>query len=216
MIPKAATAILTVTLLFAPLSIAQSQSAAAPPGVERPIPLVGDTWTFRRVDGWNGSTGTPVVETVVVVRDDEIEISRGEARDVRDRNWNVIGAVQDGTRSKARTYRGSLSFPLTIGKTWTAKAEFTNASGEQLSYAPKAEVVAWESVTVPAGTFDAFRIKASGFYRGSNATPNQFTGSFEETYGYSPAAQRVVRYQFQNSAKTKFTVELTEFRLVQR
>lgn len=216
MVSKRAIAACAGTLLLFSLAPALPQPAPSLASVERPDPRVGDAWTFQRIDGWNGATDPPFVETITGVTEDEIETLRGKAKPIYNRDWNVVGVNERGTRSKSRTYGGTLSFPLSIGKSWSMTAEFTNASGQTLSYAPKAEVIAWQAVTVPAGTFEAFRIRSSGYYSGNSVGGARFSGTFEENYWYSPAAQRIVRYQFQNSAKTKFTVDLIEMRLVQR
>lgn len=195
-----------------------AQPVAPPATVERPAPVIGDSWTFQRTDG-KGDAATkrqPWVVTVVAVSDTEIEYEQEGARHVTDRDWNILHTLDGGRRGPARTLRASLRFPLSAGKTWTHTSSFVNASNQRLRYTPKATVQGWESIMIPAGRFDALRVRSTGYYSGTSASGSGFQGSFEEDYWYSPSAQTIVRYQFSNSSGTSFLVDLTEFRLAPR
>jgi hypothetical protein len=53
---------------------------------------------------------------------------------------------------------GSLQFPLYVGKGW--RHHYVEAIGNDVAQRSKwVEVAAWEQVTVPAGTFWAFRME---------------------------------------------------------
>lgn len=193
-----------------------AQSSGASPAFERPTHRVGDTWSFRGVDGWTGSVLYTFTETIVTVTDTEITTKAGDRSNVWDHAWNALGSLDGETRKKAGTYRGSLAFPLAVDKKWEWRAEFVNRQGENLVYEPKARVVGFERVTVPAGAFDAVKVTATGYYSGWSAGSSRFQGSFDETYWYSAAAQRIVKYDFLNSNRTKYTIELTELKLAPR
>jgi hypothetical protein len=49
-----------------------------------------------------------------------------------------------------------------VGKKWPAQFVVTDASGREINIAFELHVAARERITVPAGTFDAFRIEARG------------------------------------------------------
>lgn len=56
---------------------------------------------------------------------------------------------------------GSVDWPLAVGKTWTSEARMTEESFRSKPVVPwrwEVRVEAYEEVTVPAGTFKAFRI----------------------------------------------------------
>ena len=52
----------------------------------------------------------------------------------------------------------SAMFPLQVGKTWTARYGVSTGGGEFVQQTGSGSVVGIESVTVPAGTFQAYRI----------------------------------------------------------
>jgi len=76
------------------------------------------------------------------------------------RNWRAT--LRDGQEiAAAEPDRGSWSWPLTLGKRWVARFTFRdrrfNVSVGPIVTAWRVE--AWESVTVPAGRFKAFRLR---------------------------------------------------------
>ncbi len=54
--------------------------------------------------------------------------------------------------------RDMLNFPLSVGKTWTATWQYSCQAGYQEFATLNAEVEALETLTIPAGTFNALRI----------------------------------------------------------
>ncbi|MGM9487385.1 hypothetical protein [Ideonella sp. YS5] len=56
------------------------------------------------------------------------------------------------------------SFPMHVGKTWTGEATRTCASGATFTMDYSRTVEAFQKITVPAGTFDALRVKAAITY----------------------------------------------------
>jgi hypothetical protein len=80
-------------------------------------------------------------------------------------------------------------FPLKVGKSWTNRHRMTQlATGAVVEYELSCKVLEFEKVTVPAGTFDAFRINCK-----------TSTGS-DDTYWTSPAVQPFVKTRLQRSA----------------
>jgi hypothetical protein len=184
--------------------------------IDRPEIKVGDSWVFTRLDGYTGSLLGSETEKITALSEAEITIhSSMYGTIIYNSDWNLIAQVHDGARTGLETFRPSLAFPLAIGKKWKWQADFKNAKGEQLSYKPEAEVIGWEKIAVPAGSFDALRITSSGSYSGTGPR-GAFSGTFQQTYWYTPEASRVVKHQFQNSAGTRFTTELSTFQLAPR
>jgi hypothetical protein len=55
----------------------------------------------------------------------------------------------------------SWDYPLTVGKTWTGSYRVTVGTNPPISYDQRCTVEGYEDVTVPAGTFKAFKIACS-------------------------------------------------------
>ena len=79
-----------------------------------------------------------------------------------------------------------LSFPLFVGKTWTARENVKNMDGKSNNYYNKYLVESFESVTTDYGTVYAFRI--------SRKAHNITTGWWgDSTAWYSPEVKVVVK-----------------------
>lgn len=79
-------------------------------------------------------------------------------------------------------------FPLVVGKKFTVKEHWNDGNG-YTEY--KAEVEAFEKVTVEAGTFDAFRIKYSGWWTCTSGGTG--SGRAERIRWYSPVTKNIVK-----------------------
>lgn len=125
-------------------------------------------------------------------------------------------------KGNANTYSpnsGIYAFPLTVGKTWEAKANFATSTGRTGSYKLDAKVVGWEKVKVPAGEFDTLKITESGFYQSANeAGTRTGTGRMQITIWYAPAVGGMVKTQYEDtnwggSLYNKYTLELLGYSL---
>jgi hypothetical protein len=106
------------------------------------------------------------------------------------REWNPADVVI----ARYDPFLRELSFPLQIGKKWDASADkmlFSN--GKHGNFLLKGEVVALEKVTVPAGTFDAYKITLHIDATVSDEDAN--IGNTVETIWYAPAVKRYVKYE---------------------
>lgn len=84
-----------------------------------------------------------------------------------------------------------IQFPLVVGKKYNLTFEWNNGEGNT-KY--DVEVENFQKVTTPAGEFDAFRIKASGWWmRTSNGSGS---GRAETVVYYAPAVKRYVKWEF--------------------
>ena len=114
--------------------------------------------------------------------------------------FNVIGTVQGGKAATTYTPEaGPFSWPLWVGKSWEATYSFTDfVYGRVWPVAKsRARVAAIEDITVPAGTFKAFRIEYSGGI-GTESVPtrrNPGNAGIEsnDVYWYAPGAKIVVK-----------------------
>ena len=105
-----------------------------------------------------------------------------------------------------KPYWPSLRFPLEAGHKWEAPFDVettTLAFRRNAKWQWKARVAAVEMVTVPAGTYQAFRITSEGTFASrqiSQGNLRSWTGSHRETHWYAPEVMRIVKREFEQSA----------------
>ena len=81
-----------------------------------------------------------------------------EYYDAGTKSW--IATVIDGKTREVTPHNGQLSPTLWVGKTWNAEYLYPRRDGSQSLQKKTWRVEAKEPVTVPAGTFDTYRIKS--------------------------------------------------------
>jgi len=141
----------------------------------------GATWTYSSTGGPAGGYG--FTDTITSVRDDGFTLTSQFGSLTRTQEWSCtpegLVALQLGGTSAAilnednmqatlnADHAGGVTFPSTInpGDTWRHSLEFTgqiSLAGQDIDAKGDAQssfqAVGHESVTVPAGTFDALRI----------------------------------------------------------
>ena len=155
---------------------------------------------MRRKDVATGVEDPPETTTVTEVAADTIVVRVDERTErIFSREWNIIEQkVDEKVTFKATPQRKFLQFPLEVGKKWEGRWETTSLT-QETRWTASAEVEAIESVTVPAGTFQAFKVKFQGTYNGRAFATGRgsWTGSRQETAWYAPAVKRVVKMQWQ-------------------
>lgn len=160
--------------LFAPvwaLVAGLAGCAVAQPVAERlePVP-VGTVTTFNRVSSGSYGSGTgQVVWTYgeAVWQGQRVLDARNSAGGGTYHDPASFGilAMLNAAGQPVMTLSPPLvlDFPLTVGKTWTSRHTITlQPSGQQVPYEAKWSVQAHEQVTVPAGTFMAFKVVRVG------------------------------------------------------
>lgn len=170
----------------------------APASVSPAQVKVGDFWEYRVRDAYTGFDHGLRRYEVSHVASDRI----------------VVDATQDGQRVDALVYAPgwnglehpltnlqrfryapafpAYAYPLAPGKTWYTVVLATDpATQRQYRMHTRGKVIGWERITVPAGTFDALKIRRQ-VYAGN---PGWFTSQEEidETDWYAPALGRSVR-----------------------
>ena len=159
------------------------------PTLDRPpVPSIGDTFTYR----WN----TEIVGFTYLGRDGDLNCYSAKVSSTR--QSTVCRTSEDNTVRRAgswepRTfnpYHPDLSFPLFVGRQWEFSYNWGSdalvAAAGQYNHEMnnnrivKARVVSYEKVTVPAGTFDAFKIE------GSDGRWGEAVGLPSIVYYYSP------------------------------
>lgn len=154
---------------------------------------IGDRYSYREVDNF---TDLEVRKyTLAVSQITDIEVIYGKGNFVTDLIGNWI-KMNDG-----RVFSGAQYFvpDYAIGKRWTSRHRVTSGKGNVYDTEYDFKVVARESKTVPAGTFDAFRVEGTGWTQGP-------TGSIQlqSHYWVTPDVRRFIAANFwQKHAKGK-------------
>jgi hypothetical protein len=159
--------------------------ASGPPKAERYIaPPVGSSWTVQTTS--TGSFGNAnKVEQQVTMRDVVVEgkpyhrFDAGGGANLLNDSVGVFMVLGPGDRPLMR-YDPPLGyeFPLEVGKTWTRDIALTVGGTTKVPMKAQWKVEAYEDVTVPAGTFKAWRVSFT-----DNFGFKQTTWSLPETVG---------------------------------
>ncbi len=202
--------------------------AAEPASVEAPAYRVGDTWVIQESTqmGANGFTQQRVMNVIDRVSSDEMLLGvkpDGSPRALEDHRVGLdLSQKLLVNGSEAVTTR-PLSFPLALGRTWTADWTDPRVQGQQISahFHKNYKVVGWEDVTVPAGTFHALKIEGKGYADGEIALPAQATqaaaagGGGSTIVSHTQSARKIAVHQtlletIYYAPEAKFYVKMIE------
>lgn len=136
-------------------------------------------------------------------------------------SFNTMGTTANGlVTTRLSPPEGPFFWPLWTGKSWTnAYTASDLVFGQVWTQAhSKARVGGFEPVTVPAGTFQAFRIEYSGGIGTSAWGTRDQQGNLgietEEVHWYAPALKLVVKSTVRRAASHHEGVGLTTIELV--
>jgi hypothetical protein len=184
-------------------------ACASPPrggfeATEVPAPQwqVGDSWTFRRTDGYNNLPRGVLTRTVESADQNGIRIvTRTETGSVLDDALFASPGIElSGTPSEDGPVRGAFTpplrmhdFPLASGKEWRQSLVRTDANGFRIPVATSMRVEGWEQVTALGKSYRALVIR-----RSFNLGPKDpFTGVLQrdELEWYVPELRGAARMQ---------------------
>jgi hypothetical protein len=206
-----------MVLLAAAHAHAHAQEAA-----DRPVLRVGDRWVMARTDLWTGREIARTRTEVGAVDAGSVTVVHRTSSPAGDTAVQEVAALDPETFTFASASRtGSLvelAFPLVVGKKWTS--EFRTPSplpSYVIPHARTAQVEAWETVRVPAGSFQALRISYTDrlmLFIGDGIFP----AYVNEKVWYAPAAKWPVRRETTvlnplRKVETQTREELVEYRL---
>lgn len=184
-----------IAFLSATTSYAQLSLTA-----ERPNLTAGDSWTYRVLDGWSGAEQSQVTRIFLEKNGDRLKFSRTNDPSDSDPFENLdMNSCRSLKNSTEVTCAGPFSFPLTVDQKITYENQvFFNRLGHA---AGTCSVKAIEKITVPAGTFDTFRMDCSEQWirklEGSGG------GTTKYTIWYSPIVKRSVKTHTQVTWNSK-------------
>jgi hypothetical protein len=126
---------------------------------------IGDVYSFKVVDGLTKADAPLVLRVTKVDMDgDRVEFNGGEFAS------DLMGNTMATARGSFSTPRQFYPAELYVGKRWQTRFKQSRVSGLTYTYHYDVKVVGRETITVPAGTFEAFKIEARGFNVQLNAS----------------------------------------------
>ena len=165
--------------------------------IAAPSLRVGDTWTYQLIDLLNGSVTGRNTLTLTEITRDTWRFGTGY---VTDKSWNMLHDTRDGKLVEKWTpRRPNYSFPLEVGKTWTATA-VRDAPDRVTEQTYTFKVIRQERVIVPAGVFDTLRVEGSNKYKAKKKKDGSSgEGVGVHRYWYSPEVARAVAYEYEET-----------------
>ena len=182
-----------------------AQVLAAPPVFE-----AGDKWTFEFTN--KGDLKKPYTITHQAYKvDAESGALYGESQDpsakrkqyvlrfdykradtVEGFEYQPTAPMEPGLRySEYLKADSAVQFPMAVGNKYDVKWPYPNGAGY---FEMEAKVEGYEKLTVAAGTFDAYRIKYSGWWYNQKNGQTTAHGRAAQTRWYAPAAKRFVKW----------------------
>lgn len=202
-----------ITLLLAALAAGLLVALPAHADVvARPAPGAGDTWRFRRVDLWTDRETSVFEHRLVRLTADRLVFENPATRQrlYRTRDGNPCRRPAPG---EEQVCAGPFRFPLEVGDRHRYE-NFPSVDRQSRLWAD-CTVAAREQVTVPAGSFEAYRIECEGIWTPVSREP--LSGRFSEITWYAPAVhwwvkQTVLIRTWVGVPTEKFALELLEYR----
>lgn len=175
---------------------------------DRPRAAVGDRWQFVVFHAVPSRTPNRTWVVTATGPGRVFGTENGEPLTLTD-ELNVVDSPRQSESNPK-----SLSFPLEVGKRWRYDSEWLfKPKSSRGTIAVDVSVVGYESVDVPAGRFEAFKLVAIGELGGTSPINSVYAGRTTTTYWYSPAARAIVRSVHHNPYLGTQTVELVAFEL---
>lgn len=178
--------------------LSQTPPAGMPPQVPAPEIRLGDGWRYAVRDGFTKLPRGTIAYRVSAVQGDTVTVDvlqdgrQSVELYTRDWKWLRRPATNMKTFSYSPAYE-AFAFPLTAGKTWRSRVTATDPiDGRRFPVRITGAVLGWERVKVPAGEFDAIKVRRNVFvdYWEHNVRGQSV---IEEYEWYAPAVKQAVR-----------------------
>lgn len=214
-------AVLVVSLFMAASAWAQGGQ----PTAQKPLMQVGDEWIYtitsnglymgKRRQTFAGTTtyrGQPAERITSKLIDVRSEMVRGFLED-SDHFYTPAGAwigerLGPGREDYAEPPLPMTPWPLEVGKRWSAIISYYLELDNIPQVQNRFQIIAYESVTVPAGTFKAFHLQHRAFH------PEFPASGSTMHYWYAPAVKNMVKYKGVDShSGFNYVMELLSYRV---
>jgi hypothetical protein len=186
--------------------------------VERPDLQVGDQWSWQHTNAMVNEEDWTKIEDVVSVNDKEIRTrvrKKGTPGNVIATYTADLNPIDTGNER----YQPNLTrfvFPFQPGKKWSGTFDkMLFASGKHGKFFVKGEITGPEKITVPAGDFNAYKIKLT--YDATATDESAMEGKTVETYWYAPEVKNFVRlessFTHDRQVRSQDVLELLDYSL---
>jgi metalloendopeptidase OMA1, mitochondrial len=189
-----------------PVTVASAPQAPAAPIAPRPSFLPGYWWREKASSGSTPLTYRYVRDQMCSDRPGVLStcfITEAETHTtVLTQDYAILEQQRkdDKPGVKYTPAMKMVDWPLQIGKTWSQNITSEITGGKRVTFTTKGEVVAYESVTVPAGTFMAYKIVAT-------VNSNRIL-----QYWYAPEVRNLVRSErLAAFGLSSMTVEMIDY-----
>ena len=166
---------------------------------------VGDSYRYREIDLFTNIETRSLVNRITQITEDQVIFNNGNLTTDLFGNQIKVGG--------GNVFTGAQYFipEYALGKKWSTRYKITYPNGTTADFELEFKVVAREQITVPADTFDAFRVEGEGWGRG------QFGSlSVKRKYWIAPGIRRPVasedyRRQLSGKVVANERLELTAY-----
>lgn len=142
---------------------------------------VGDTYTHRVYDRSTGAQRVPRVQTVTQISDSEIVFNNGQAA------TDLLGNPKRTPDGRKFTDAQFQPLEYAVGKQWTTRFRLVNQNGVEIDTEFNFRIVGYERISVPAGSFDCYRVEGKGISRPLHGS---FSATLLNHYWMAPAQCR--------------------------
>ena len=144
---------------------------------------VGDSYTYREIDLFTKIESRTVINRIAQITEDRMIFGNGGL--ITDLLGNQIKVPNGSVFSGAQFFIAEYA----IGKKWSTRFKVNHPNGSTSENEIELKVVSREQITVPAGSFDAFKVEGEGWSRNSVTSGSW---SLKPKYWIAPGIRRPV------------------------
>ncbi len=163
-----------------------------------PDVAIGDFWKYRTIDGYTKETTGEFSYRIVKMDDKQMAIqtqSSGSKRRGLIYVTKELNRIDDGN-SKWQPFSPFYKFPMHVGMAWQQEFSSSHENGGLYTGIAKMRVTGIEKITVPAGTYNAYRIERDMEAR--RVGPSGTVEKGRTIYWYAPEIKSHVRMESTN------------------
>jgi hypothetical protein len=182
----------TIAICLSLAGAIASGSAFAQPVAQQPAFVVGDSWEYKSVTTPGDKPGTWSRTIIAAPSDQEFKV-RFQDNTVNsfDKTMNFM---PEGNPSYARILA---RYPMKVGDGWEMSRRYADPRAVESG---EAKVVAYEQITVPAGTFQCFRVEAK-----ATLNNKSFAEASKWTRWYCPEVKHFAKESFEQTVTGSMT-----------